>query len=48
MTPSPGATSCLKNALVDMVEITEYLHKDIYLDKIKQELNEDSLEWLVD
>ncbi|MDE5592254.1 MAG: FAD-dependent oxidoreductase, partial [Helicobacter sp.] len=33
MTPSPGATSCLKNALVDMVEITEYLHKDIYLDK---------------
>lgn len=48
MTPSPGATSCMKNALVDMLEITEYLQAAIKMDKIKEELNEEDLEWLVD
>lgn len=48
MTPSPGATSCMKNALVDMLEITEYLQAAIKMDKIKEELNEEELEWLVD
>ena len=48
MTPSPGATSCMRNALIDMLEITEYLNASIKMDKIKTELNEESLEWLVD
>ena len=48
MTPSPGATSCMKNALVDMLEITEYLQVAIKMDKSKEELNEEDLEWLVD
>lgn len=46
MTPSPGATSCLKNALVDALEITKYLNKQIDMSKIKEELNEEDLEWL--
>lgn len=48
MTPSPGATSCLRNALIDMMEITEYLGSKINMEKINEELKEDSLEWLVD
>ncbi|MDA3966615.1 MULTISPECIES: FAD-dependent oxidoreductase [Helicobacter] len=48
MTPSPGATSCLKNALVDMMEITEYLGAKINMEKVNKELKEDSLEWLID
>ncbi|MDE5925562.1 MAG: FAD-dependent oxidoreductase [Helicobacter sp.] len=48
MTPSPGATSCMRNALIDMLEITEYLNATIKMDIIKTELNEESLEWLVD
>ena len=48
MTPSPGATSCMRNALIDMLEITEYLNAEIRMDRIKAELNEESLEWLVD
>ena len=48
MTPSPGATSCMRNALIDMLEITEYLNANIKMDRIKTELNEESLEWLVD
>ena len=48
MTPSPGATSCMRNALIDMLEITEYLNASIKMDKIKTELNEESLEWLID
>lgn len=48
MTPSPGATSCMRNALIDMLEITDYLNANINLQKIKEELNEESLEWLVD
>lgn len=48
MTPSPGATSCLRNALIDMLEITEYLKAEIKMDKIKEELNEEDLGWLID
>lgn len=48
MTPSPGATSCMRNALIDMIEIAEYLNATIKMDIIKTELNEESLEWLVD
>ncbi|AWI33640.1 FAD-dependent oxidoreductase [Helicobacter apodemus] len=48
MTPSPGATSCIKNALVDMLEIVEYLGKEIKMDKIKEELKEESLEWVLE
>ncbi|WP_121763181.1 FAD-dependent oxidoreductase [Helicobacter burdigaliensis] len=46
MTPSPGATSCMKNALLDMLEIVDYLKANIKYEKIKEELNEESLEWL--
>ncbi|WDL69381.1 FAD-dependent oxidoreductase [Helicobacter winghamensis] len=48
MTPSPGATSCMRNALIDMLEITGYLNAEVKMDRIKAELNEESLEWLVD
>lgn len=48
MTPSPGATSCMRNALIDLLEITKYLNAEIKLDIIKKELNEESLEWLID
>lgn len=48
MTPSPGATSCIRNALIDMLEITKYLNANVKMDRIKLELNEESLEWLVD
>ncbi|MCI5968809.1 FAD-dependent oxidoreductase [Helicobacter sp.] len=48
MTPSPGATSCMRNALIDMLEIAEYLNAQVKMDRIKTELNEESLEWLVD
>ncbi len=48
MTPSPGGTSCIKNALVDMLEIVEYLGKEIKMDKIKEELKEESLEWVLE
>ena len=48
MTPSPGATSCLRNALIDMLEITQYLQAQIKMDKIKEELGEDDLGWLLD
>ncbi|MDY3113035.1 MAG: malate:quinone oxidoreductase, partial [Helicobacter sp.] len=47
MTPSPGATSCMRNALIDMLEITAYLGAEVKQEVIKQELNEDNLEWLV-
>ncbi|WP_299550085.1 FAD-dependent oxidoreductase [uncultured Helicobacter sp.] len=48
MTPSPGATSCMRNALIDMLEIVEYLKAEVKMERIKTELNEESLEWLVD
>lgn len=48
MTPSPGATSCMRNALIDMLEIVEYLNAQVSMERIKTELNEESLEWLVD
>lgn len=48
MTPSPGATSCMRNALVDMLEITEYLNAQVKMERIKTELNEEHLEWLID
>ncbi len=47
MTPSPGATSCMRNALIDMLEITAYLGAEVKQEVIKRELNEDNLEWLV-
>lgn len=46
MTPSPGATSCFKNALVDMREICEYLGAEINIDKMGEELGERELNWL--
>ncbi|MDF1588702.1 MAG: FAD-dependent oxidoreductase [Gammaproteobacteria bacterium] len=39
MTPSPGATSCLENAEIDMRLIAEFLNKTIYEDKIQQILH---------
>ncbi len=48
MTPSPGATSCMRNALIDMLEITKYLNATIKMDRIQAELKEESLEWLLD
>ncbi len=38
MTPSPGATSCLGNAIEDAKEIVAYLQKELDLDGLKNEL----------
>ena len=38
MTPSPGATSCLGNALRDVREICEYLGKNFNEAKLNEEL----------
>jgi len=35
MTPSPGATSCLENAEIDMRLVAAYLNKTIYEDKLQ-------------
>lgn len=44
MTPSPGATSCLQNALVDAKEITEYLGAKFDLERFYQDLSPEELE----
>ncbi|WP_163534318.1 FAD-dependent oxidoreductase [Helicobacter suis] len=46
MTPSPGATSCLENALVDSQEITQYLGVDFHLERFYQDLSPEELETL--
>ena len=38
MTPSPGATSCIANAIDDVKMICKYLNKTFYEDKFKTEL----------
>ncbi len=38
MTPSPGATSCLGNALRDVKEICAFLGSTFYEDKFNEEL----------
>ena len=38
MTPSPGATSCLGNAIRDVEIICEYLNLDFYKDNAHEEL----------
>jgi malate dehydrogenase (quinone) len=40
MTPSPGATSCLGNALRDVKLIVKYLNKEFYQEKFHDELDE--------
>lgn len=39
MTPSPGATSCLANAEIDVKEIVEYLGKSFDIDRFYNDLN---------
>lgn len=41
MTPSPGATSCLGNALVDAKSICEYLGAVFYKEKFSRELEQE-------
>ena len=36
MTPSPGATSCLGNAIKDLKFISTYLNKEFYEDKFNE------------
>ncbi|RDU71258.1 FAD-dependent oxidoreductase [Helicobacter aurati] len=43
MTPSPGATSCLHNALIDSEEIVEYLNATLEKERFLQELSPDEL-----
>ncbi|PAF41336.1 FAD-dependent oxidoreductase [Helicobacter sp. 11S03491-1] len=43
MTPSPGATSCLQNALVDVQEITTYLGANFDLERFYQDLSPEEL-----
>lgn len=43
MTPSPGATSCLQNALVDAKEITQYLGAKFDLERFYQDLSPEEL-----
>ena len=38
MTPSPGASSCLGNALIDAKILSDFLGIELYDDKIKEEL----------
>jgi malate dehydrogenase (quinone) len=40
MTPSPGATSCLGNALRDLKLVVKYLNKEFYEEKFNEELLE--------
>ncbi|PAF48151.1 malate:quinone oxidoreductase [Helicobacter sp. 12S02634-8] len=46
MTPSPGATSCLQNALVDAQEITAYLGGKFDLERFFQDLSPEELKTL--
>ncbi|WP_104696833.1 MULTISPECIES: FAD-dependent oxidoreductase [unclassified Helicobacter] len=43
MTPSPGATSCLHNAMIDAQEITQYLGRNFDLERFYQELSPQEL-----
>lgn len=43
MTPSPGATSCLQNALIDAQEIATYLSANFELERFYQELSPEEL-----
>lgn len=43
MTPSPGATSCLQNAMIDAQEITQYLNKNFDLERFYKELSPQEL-----
>lgn len=44
MTPSPGATSCLQNALVDSQEIAAYLGESFELERFYKDLSPEELE----
>ncbi|MFP6165504.1 FAD-dependent oxidoreductase [Helicobacter pylori] len=44
MTPSPGATSCLQNALVDSQEIATYLGESFELERFYKDLSPEELE----
>ncbi|RDU67132.1 malate:quinone oxidoreductase [Helicobacter didelphidarum] len=44
MTPSPGATSCLQNAMVDAQEIAEYLNITFDKEKFLQDLSPEELQ----
>ncbi|PAF50818.1 FAD-dependent oxidoreductase [Helicobacter sp. 13S00477-4] len=46
MTPSPGATSCLQNALVDAQEIVTYLGGKFDLERFYQDLSPEELDSL--
>lgn len=43
MTPSPGATSCLHNAMIDAKEIVQYLNKNFDLERFYQDLSPQEL-----
>ena len=43
MTPSPGATSCLENAMVDAKEITSYLNREFDLERFYRDLSPEEL-----
>ncbi len=44
MTPSPGATSCLENALTDAKEITQYLGAHLDVERFYEELSPEELQ----
>ncbi|TSA80881.1 FAD-dependent oxidoreductase [Helicobacter mehlei] len=46
MTPSPGATSCLENALKDAKEIAEYLGAHLDVERFYEELSPEELKTL--
>ncbi|GMB96320.1 FAD-dependent oxidoreductase [Helicobacter sp. NHP22-001] len=46
MTPSPGATSCLQNALIDAQEIAKYLGVDFALERFYEDLSPEELDTL--
>ncbi|WP_104712313.1 FAD-dependent oxidoreductase [Helicobacter cetorum] len=46
MTPSPGATSCMQNALIDSQEIAEYLNESFDLERFYKDLSPEELETL--
>ena len=39
VTPSPGATSCLKEAMDNCLYLADYNEKQFYLEKFKQDLD---------
>lgn len=43
MTPSPGATSCLENAMIDAKEIASYLNKEFDLERFYRDLSPEEL-----